>query len=233
MKKLLLICSLLLCIGSGLFAQAEETGGPLVDIELQPVCDDGTTVFQVLRYVVGFPTPTLLGYVDAAGASYTLSGGNLTAGYCNGDNGTAGPDYTTAVMAMCDDGTAFYRIAVFTDNTSTPTTTADLELDLSTSYTTTGTVSTGPCAASVTATVSRSVSATTGSISAGAFSYEICNTGVEAGNVTVGAGPGAALTPGACTSYRAVYNPTNRTWRVAPAVSYDATGTLFAIVVEN
>ncbi|MEM9525797.1 MAG: hypothetical protein AAGA31_04260, partial [Bacteroidota bacterium] len=141
----------LFCFSGSLFAQGgvDGGGGPLVSIDIEPICDDGTTAFVILQRVVGSANTTVLGYVDAQGSAYTLTG-TPTVGTCDG-GGASGPDYTTSVLAMCDDGTPFYRVAVFTDNTSTASATADFELDLSTSYTVSGTVYTGPCAATATA----------------------------------------------------------------------------------
>lgn len=229
-SKILLAYCLLFALSLNVSAQVGNPGGPIVDIELQEVCDDSTVAFQVLQFVVGSATPTLLGYVDAAGAAYTLTG-TPTAGSCAG--GSAPPDYTVSVLSLCDSGTPFYRVAVFTDSTFTATATADFELDLSTSYTVVGTVYTGPCATTATAAITRTISTSTGTITAGAFSFEICNEGTSNGTVTVGGGSAAALIPGSCIWFRSNYNPSTRQYRVAPAVAYVATGTSFAVVVEN
>jgi hypothetical protein len=232
--KLLFALCLLAALSFDLDAQVGEVGGPIIDIEFIAVCDDGTTVFNMVQTIVGGSSnPTSLGYVTATGAAHTLSGGTLTGGFCDGGTGTAAIDYTTTVQALCDDGTPFYRVAVFSGDTITATATADFELDLSTTYTPAGTVFSGPCAVTTTAAISRIVTATTGSISAGAFSFEICNEGTANGTVTVGGGSAATLIPGSCTSYRSTYNPSTRQYKVAPAVSYVATGTSFAVVVEN
>jgi hypothetical protein len=229
--KLLFALCLLAALSFDLDAQVGEVGGPIVDIELAAICDDGTTAYAVLQYVVGVTTPTVLGYIDAQGAAYTLTA-TPTAGTCDGSS-AAGPDYTVSVLSLCDSGTPFYRVAVFTDNTSTASATADFELDLSTSYTVAGTVFTGPCATSATAAITRTISTTTGTITAGAFSFEICNEGIANGTVTVGGGSAATLIPGSCTSFKATYNPVTRQYRIAPVVTYVATGTSFAVVVEN
>lgn len=230
-SKILFACCLLAALSLDVSAQVGNPGGPIVDIELQEVCDDGTVAFQVLQFVVGSATPILLGYVDAAGAAYTLTG-TPTAGSCAGV-GTASPDYTVSVLSLCDSGTPFYRVAVFTDNTSTPTATADFELDLSTSYTVAGTVYTGPCATVATAAITRTISTSTGTITAGALSFEICNEGTSNGTVTIGGGSAATLIPGSCIWFRSNYNPSTRQYRIAPAVAYVATGTSFAVVAEN
>lgn len=230
-SKLLLACCLL-ASSFNLSAQVGEVGGPILFIDYEAVCDDGTTVFAVLQKVVGNGGTNLLGYVDAAGAAYTLSGGTLTAGFCDGGTGTAAIDYTTSVQALCDEGTPFYRVAVFTTNATTATATADFALDLSTPYTPTGTVFSGPCATTATANLSRTVSTTTGSIAAGAFSYEICNEGTANATVTVGGGTAATLIPGSCTRYSATYNWRTRQYMIAPAVTYVATGTTLAIVTQ-
>jgi len=136
---------------------------------------------------------------------------------------------------LCRNGwrTPFYRVAVFTNQSSTATATVDFELDLSTTYTVAGTVYTGPCTTTSTAAITRTLSTTTGSIPAGAFSFEICNEGTANGTVTIGAGAAATLIPGSCTSFKSTYNPSTRQYRIAPAISYVATGTSFAVVVEN
>lgn len=229
--KLLFAVCLLAALSFDLSAQVGEVGGPIVDIELIPVCDDGTTAFQVLQYVVGVATPTSLGYVDAAGAAYTLTG-TPTAGACDGGSGGGGPDYTVSVLSLCDSGTPFYRVAVFTDNASTASVTADFELDLSTAYTVAGTVYTGPCYTSVTSVVTRSNSTATGSFAAGALSYEICNDGTSNAVVTINASA-SILIPGSCTSFKASESPITRQYRTAPAVSWDATGTILTVIVEN
>ncbi|MEM9929090.1 MAG: hypothetical protein AAF840_04690, partial [Bacteroidota bacterium] len=105
-------------------------------------------------------------------------------------------------------------------------------LDLTTSYTPSGTIYTGPCATTSTATLSRSIEVGSGTITAGAFSFEICNEGTAVGTVTIG-GAASNLYPGSCTSYTATYNPATRQYKLAPAVSYDGSGTLLAVVVEN
>jgi hypothetical protein len=232
--KLLFALCLLAALSLDLDAQVGETGGPITDIDFIAVCDDGTTVYHMVMTVVGGAgNPTSLGYVTGSGAAHTLSGGTLTGGYCDGGSGSAAIDYTTTVQALCDDGTPFYRVAVFSKDTITATATADFELDLSTTYTPSGTVFSGPCAVTTTAAISRIISTTTGSISAGAFSFEICNEGTANGTVTIGGGSAATLIPGSCTSYKATYNPSSRQYKVAPAVSYVATGTSVAVVVEN
>ncbi|MEO0734052.1 MAG: hypothetical protein AAFZ52_14550, partial [Bacteroidota bacterium] len=137
------------------------------------------------------------------------------------------------VTPMCDDGNAIYFVVVYNDTTTTASATGYFELDLTTSYTPSGTVTFGPCATTVNATLSRTISSTTGTITAGAFSYEICNEGTEDGTVTIDGGTAAKLVPGACTSYRAVWNPATREFRVAPVVTYDATGTEFVVITEN
>jgi hypothetical protein len=233
-SKILFVCGLLAALPLAVFAQVGEVGGPIVDIEFIAVCDDGTTVFNMVQTVVGgSANPTSLGYVTASGTAHTLSGGTLTAGYCDGGTGTVAIDYNTTVQALCDDGTSFYRVAVFTGDTLAATATQDYELDLTTTYTPSGTVYSGPCSVATTAAITRTVSSTTGNIAAGAFSFEICNEGVENGTVTIGGGSAATLIPGSCTSFKATYNYATREYRIAPAVSYVATGTSFAVVVEN
>jgi hypothetical protein len=228
--KILFLLCLLLFLATDVFGQAGETGGPIVTIDMEPVCDDGTTVFHVLQFVVGEANPISLGYFDGQGNAYTPTG-TPEAGSCDGSV-AAGPDYTVSVLALCDDGTPFYRVAVFTDNTTAPTASADYELDLTTAYVPAGTVNVGPCNTSINATLSRTLATTTGTITAGAFSFEICNQGTEDGTVTINAVT-TTLIPGSCTSYAATYNPATRQYRTAPEVSYDGTGTTLSVVVEN
>lgn len=213
-----------------LSAQVDDGGGPIVDIELVPVCDDGTVAFHRLMNVVGSATPVSLGYVDAAGAAYTLSGGTLTAGYCEGAGGTPTPDNDYLIAAMCDDGTPFYRIIIYTPTNGPLTNDVDLEFA---DYTPSGTVNTGPCSTTITAAITRTISTTTGSITTGATSFEICNTGTANGTVTIGGGSAGTLIPGSCTRFSATYNPATRQYQVAPAVAYVATGTSFTVIVQQ
>jgi hypothetical protein len=171
--------------------------------------------------------------VDATGAAYTLSGGTLTAGFCGGGAGTAAIDYTTTVQLLCDDGTPFYRISVFSEDTLKATSTGDFELDLSTIYSVSGTVFSGPCNITQVAAITRIIATSTGTITAGALSFEICNEGVANGTVTFGGGAAATLIPGSCTSFKATLNPVTRRYSVSPGISYDATGTSFAVLTQN
>jgi hypothetical protein len=232
-KILLLLLCFWLVLSLDVSAQVGEVGRPIVDIEFFAVCDDATTVYNMVQTVVGGSNPTSLGYVTASGGAHTLSGGTLTAGYCDGATGTADIDYTTTVQALCDDGTSFYRVSVFTRDTLAVTATQDYELDLATAYVVSGTVYSGPCYVARTASITRTVSSTNGNIAAGAFSYEICNSGTENGTVTIGAGIAGTLIPGSCISFAATYNPAARQYRIAPAISYFATGTTFTVVTEN
>ncbi|MEM6772102.1 MAG: hypothetical protein AAF597_16115, partial [Bacteroidota bacterium] len=204
-----------------------------VDIEFQAVCDDGTTAFQVLQYTVGASSPISLGYIDATGAPYTLSGGPLTSGFCDGSTAAASIDYNTSVSILCDDGTPFYRVAVFSLDTITPTAVADYELDLVTTYTTSGTVYPGPCSLTTDANLSRTIVTGAGSIPSGAYSFEICNEGTNNATVTIGSGSAETLIPGSCVRFSARYIDELRQYRVAPAVSYDATGTQLMVYFEN
>ncbi len=232
MKNILLLCGLLLlCSFTAVNAQVGEVGGPIVSIDFEPVCDDGTSVFHVLMYVVGESIPRSLGYRTGDNAAYTPTG-TPTAGPCAGDAATAAPDYNFNVSTLCDGNSTFYRVAVFTDGSPTATVTEDFALDFSTSYTPSGTVYSGPCVATVVSTVTRSIATSTGSVAAGALSYEICNEGVNNAIVTVG-GTATVMIPGSCTSFSSTYVPSLREYRTGPAVAYDATGTTLVIVVEN
>jgi hypothetical protein len=221
----------LFLFSDSLSAQVDGVGGPLVTIQLVPVCDDGTTAFAMMQSVIGQTNPTLLKYIDAEGNDYTIAGAGstLTAGYCVGDSGTAAADLEYNVLTMCDDGTPFYRLLITTNGT--PTTT-DYELDLTTTYTPSGTVDVGPCYSIATASLNRTASITTGTIAAGAFSYTICNTGLADGTVTVN-GVTSKLIPGSCTSYRGYLNPVTRKLLVAPEIGWNATNTVFDIITEN
>jgi hypothetical protein len=232
-SKILLLACLVIGLSLDVSAQVGEVGGPIIQIDYEAVCDDGTTVFAVMQKVVGVSGTSLLGYVDATGSAHTLSGGTLTAGFCGGGTGVAAIDYTTTVQLLCDDGTPFYRVSVFTKDTLEATSTGDFELDLSTPYGVSGTVFSGPCNITQVAAITRIISTTTGTITAGAHSFEICNEGTINGTVTFGGGSAATLIPGSCTSFRATLNPVTRRYSVAPAISYDATGTSFAVLAEN
>lgn len=228
-KFLMLLVGLALCFS--LSAQVGNTGAPIVDIENVLVCDDGTTVTMALQYVVGEAAPSLLGYFDEDGAAYTLSGNGVTVGACDG-SGSATDAYAFQFDRLCDDGTPFYRIALFTNNTTTPTSVTDLELDLSTAYTVAGTVTAGPCAESTTTTLTRVNSSATGTVASGTLSFEICNEGTSTGTVTVG-GTTSNLIPASCWSYSAVFNEASRQYRVTPAVTFDASGTTFTVTTAN
>jgi hypothetical protein len=232
-SKILFVCCLLAALSLDVSAQVGEVGGPIIQIDYEAVCDDGTTVFAVMQKVVGVSGTSLLGYVDATGSAHTLSGGTLTAGFCGGGTGVAAIDYTTTVQLLCDDGTPFYRVSVFTKDTLEATSTGDFELDLSTPYGVSGTVFSGPCNITQVAAITRIISTTTGTISAGALSFEICNEGATNGTVTFGGGAAATLIPGSCTSFKASLNPVTRRYSVSPAISYDATGTQFAVLAQN
>lgn len=229
--KILFLATLLFALCYDLSAQVDGGGGPLVTIDFEPVCDDGTTAFHILQFVVGESAPNSLGYVDGQGNAYTPTG-TPEAGPCAGTVAAA-PDYTMAVTALCDSGTPFYRVAVFTDNTLTPTATADYELDLSTAYTPAGTVYDGPCFTSATATITRVVATGAGSVPAGTASYSICNEGTADASVTIGGGSATTLIPGSCISFAATVDPVSRQRRIAPAVTYDATGTELSILYEQ
>ncbi|MEO0733394.1 MAG: hypothetical protein AAFZ52_11205, partial [Bacteroidota bacterium] len=54
-----------------LFAQVDETGGPIVLVDYEPVCTNDTTIYAVYQKVVGVDGTTLLGYVDGQGNAYT------------------------------------------------------------------------------------------------------------------------------------------------------------------
>ena len=232
-SKILFACCLLFALSLDVSAQVGEVGGPIIAVDYEAVCDDGTTVFAVMQKVVGVATTTLLGYVDATGAAYTLSGGTLTAGFCGGGAGTAAIDYTTTVQLLCDDGTPFYRVAVFTTDATTATATADFELDLSTAYSVAGTVFSGPCSITELASITRVISTTTGVIGTGSLSFEICNEGTSNGTVAFGnSATPAILIPGSCTSFKATLNPITRRYSVSPEILYDATGTSFAVLSQ-
>lgn len=229
----LLVVLLCLFLSGSLSAQVDGTGGPLVSVDYEAVCDDGTTAFAVFQQVVGISGTTLLGYVDAAGAAYTLSGGTLTAGACGGSQAVAPTSNPSniQILALCDDGTPFYRVAVYNDTTSALSASADFELDLSTSYTPSGTVYAGPCSTTQAAVLTRTVSTTTGTIPVGALSWEICNEGTANATITVG-GSTTTLIPGSCMQYAGSYNYATRVQRTSPAITYDATNTSLAVVTE-
>lgn len=231
-SRLLFALCLVFAFSLDSFAQVDEGGGPIVVEDFEAVCDNGTTVFAMLQKVVGSGTVNVVGYVDALGGAYTLSGGPLSAGFCDGGTGTAAIDYTTTVQALCDDGTPFYRVAVFTRDTATAVAINDYELDLSTSYTAAGTVFPGPCNLIRVAGITRIVSTSTGAIAEGAISYEICNRGVTNGTVTIGAGTAATLIPGGCTSFAATLNPITKRYSVSPAIAYSAVGTEFVVLSQ-
>lgn len=218
----------------GLEAQPGATGAPLVDYELTPVCDTGRTVFQVLQYTVGVANPVVIGYIGERGQSYTLSTGTVTAGYCGGGSGVSAPEITTQILAMCDDGTPFYRVAVFTGNNATPTATANLQIDLSTAYTITGTVNIGPCNTVVNAFVDRQEVTTDGySLNPGFRGYEIVNVGLSDASITIGGNTQAPLKPGGRTSFAAFYDPVTRQFFKTPGVNLDAAGTTCIVIIHQ
>lgn len=229
-----IILLLILAVSSFASAQVDGTGGPLIFVDHEPVCDDGTTVFAVLQKVVGVAGSTVIGYVDATGAAVTLSGGTLTAGPCLGDVVEGTPTASggnVQVLSLCDDGTAFYRVVVYNDTTSVLSASSDFELDLSTSYTPSGTVYSGPCRTTAPATLTRMISTGSGTIPLGALSWEICNEGTANGTITIG-GTATTLIPGACMQYAGTYNEATRVQRTSPAVPYDATNTSYSVTSE-
>lgn len=222
----------LACI-SGLEAQAGNVGAPLVTHDIEPVCDDGTPAWALVQTVVGESTATVVGYFDAEGNAYTLSGNGVEAGPCTGSSGATTTIYNATVEKLCDDGTPFYRIAIFTDGNATPTTVTDLDIDLATAYIVSGTISDGPCYTTTVANAVRYNIDTDGVIiPAGYFSWSFTNVGVTPVNITVGI-LAIPLLPGETTWFNSFEDPATKQWFSAPSATIDAAGGTVRAFVHN
>lgn len=230
-QKLLLFSLGLLLFASSINAQVGNTGAPIVNVTSVNVCDDGTTLTMALQFVAGNEDPVVLGYYDQAGNEATLSGNTLTVGACDGSGSGPEDQYAFDFIQMCDDGTPFYRLVLFTNNTL-PGTVTDYELDMTTPYTVSGSVAPGPCVISSVASLSRVESTTSGTIAAGTMSFKISNEGVKVAQITVG-GTTSNLRPGASWGNDAMYDRVNNRYIFNPQIAYDANESLLIITTSN